>query len=380
MTVLDWGIVCFAVALGIWGYRQGLIVGALTLLGFGAGAFAGGRIAPLLLSEGSTSPYAPLFSALGAMLVGALTAVTLENLALDIRARVIRGKKRHLLDGVGGGALIAAVGLGCAWVLGAFALHAPGAGQLRGDVQRSLILRNLNELLPPSGPILNALNRVDPAPSIAGPILPVGAPNAEVVHDPDVERAGRSVVRVLGTACGLGVEGSGWVAGEGLVVTNAHVVAGQDDTTITTQDGASLQATPVHYDPANDLALLRIDADIPTLPLAPEAERDATGAVLGYPENGPFALAPARLGDTRAVLSEDAYGRGPIPRTITLLRGRVRSGNSGGPMVDSRGRVLATVFAATTSGPDGAYAVPNQVVEETLGEIAAEVDTGSCTS
>ena len=95
---------------------------------------------------------------------------------------------------------------------------------------------------------------------------------------------------------------------------------------------------------------------------------------------GPFALAPARLGDTRPVLSEDAYGRGPIPRTVTLLRGRVRSGNSGGPMIDSRGRVLATVFAATTSGPDGAYAVPNQVVEEALGEIAAEVDTGSCTS
>ncbi|MEX2107985.1 MAG: MarP family serine protease [Solirubrobacterales bacterium] len=380
MTVLDWSIVAFAAALGIWGYRQGLIVGALTLLGFCAGAFAGGRIATLLLTEGSESPYAPLFAALGALLAGALTAVTLENLALGIRARVIRGKALHFLDGLGGGTLIAAVVFGLAWVFGAVALHAPGAAELRGDVQRSLILRNLNTLLPPSGPILNALNRVDPAPSIAGPILPVASPDAAIANDRDVARAGPSVVRVLGTACGLGVEGSGWVVAPELAVTNAHVIAGQDDTTITAQDGASLRAVPVHYDPVNDLALLRIDANIPDLPFAPEAGRGTTGAVLGYPENGPYAVTPARVGDTRTVLSEDAYGRGPTRRTIVLLRGSVRSGNSGSPMVDSRGRVLATVFAATTSGPDGGYAVPNQIVKRALGEVTMPVDTGPCTS
>ncbi len=380
MTVLDWGIVCFAAALGIWGYRQGLIVGLLTLLGFGAGGFAGSRIGPLLLREGAASPYAPLFAALGALLVGALTAVTLENLALGIRARVVRGKALHFLDGVGGGTLIAAVAFGLAWVFGAVALHAPGAAQLRVDVQRSLILRNLNELLPPSGPILNALNRVDPAPSIAGPILPVAPPDATIASDRDVIGAGPSVVRVLGTACGLGVEGSGWVAGPGLVVTNAHVIAGQDDTTVTTQSGASLGAVPVYYNPSDDLALLRIDADVPALPIAQAAGRGMDGAVLGYPENGPYALAPARLGDTRTVLSEDAYGRGPVRRTIVLLRGSVRSGNSGGPIVDSAGRVLATVFAATTSGPSGGYAVPNQIVEKALGKATMPVDTGSCTS
>jgi len=380
VTVLDWGIVAFAVTLGIWGYRQGLIVGVLTLLGFGAGAVAGSRIGPLLLTKGSESPYAPLFAALGALLVGALTAVTLESLALGIRARVIRGKTLHFLDGVGGGTLIAAVAVGLAWVFGAVALHAPGAAQLRIDVQRSLILRNLNELLPPSGPILNALNRVDPAPSIAGPILPVASPNAAIAADPDVLGAGPSVVRVLGTACGLGVEGSGWVVGRELVVTNAHVIAGQDDTTVTTQDGASLRAVPIRYDPTNDLALLRIDAGLPALPFAPKAKRGTPGAVLGYPENGPYALAPARLGDTRTVLSEDAYGRGSVRRTIVLLRGSVRSGNSGGPLVDSQGRVLGTVFAATTSGPDGGYAVPNRIVERELGEVTMPVDTGSCTS
>jgi S1-C subfamily serine protease len=379
VTALDWTIVAFTLALALWGYRQGLIVGALTLVGFGAGAFAGSRIGPLLLSEGSKSPYAPLFAALGVLLVGALVAVTLESLALGLRARLIRGRVLHTADGAGGAALIAAVALGLAWVFGAVALHAPGTAQLRGDVQRSLILRSLNGVLPPSGPVLNALNRVDPAPSIAGPTTPVAPPDATIASDPDVLRAGRSVVRVLGTACGLGVEGSGWVAAPGVVVTNAHVVAGEDDTTVTTQDGASLDVTPVRYDPEDDLALLRIEAGVPALPLAPDPKRGAGGAVLGYPENGPYAIAPARLGDTHTVLSEDSYGRGPIRRTIAFLRGSVRSGNSGGPLVDSRGRVMGTVFAATTTGPAGGFAVPNDVVLSALDETAAPVDTGPCT-
>lgn len=379
MTVLDWATVAFTIAFAMWGYRQGLIVGVLTLFGFAAGALAGSRVGPLLLSEGSSSPYAPLFAALGALLVGALAAVTVESLALGLRQRLIRGRVLHLADGAGGAALIAAVALGLVWVFGAVALHAPGTAQLRGDVQRSLILRQLNDLLPPSGPVLNALNRVDPAPSIAGPTTPVSPPDPAIAADPDVRRASRSVVRVLGTACGLGVEGSGWVAAGGLVVTNAHVVAGEDDTSVTTIDGASLDATPVRYEPANDLALLHVDASLPALELAPNPKRGTAGAVLGYPENGPFAVSAARMGETSTVISEDAYGNGPVNRSIAFFRGSVRSGNSGGPLVDSRGRVMATVFAATTSGPAGGFGVPNKVVRSALAEAANPVDTGPCT-
>jgi S1-C subfamily serine protease len=381
MTILDWAIVAFTFALALWGYRQGLIVGTLTLIGFAIGAFAGSRIGPLVLSQGAESPYAPLCAALGALLAGALVAVALESLALGLRSRVIRGRGAlHLADGAGGAALIASVALGLAWVFGAVALHAPGTAQLRADVQRSVILRSLNDVLPPSGPILHALNRVDPAPSIVGPATPVAAPDQAIVGDPDVTAAGNSVVRVLGTACGLGVEGSGWVAAPGIVVTNAHVVAGEDDTTVSTQEGATVQATPVHYDPENDLALLRIDADLPTLPIAPEPNSGTSAAVLGYPENGPYSVAPARLGETRDTISEDSYGQGPIRRPITSLRGQVRSGNSGGPIVDNRGRVLGTIFAATTSGAPGGFAVPDGVVKAALGEITASVDTGPCTS
>jgi len=368
MTLLDWGIVAFTLALAFWGYRQGLIVGTLTLVGFGAGAFAAGSRRWLVLDQGSESPYAPLCAALGALLGGALVAVTLESLALGLRSRLVRGRGLHLADGAGGAALIASVALGLAWVFGAVALHAPGTAQLRADVQRSLILRSLNEVLPPSGPILQALNRVDPAPAIVGPATPVAAPDRAIASDPEAIAAGASVVRVLGTACGLGIEGSGWVAAPGLVVTNAHVVAGE-----------ALEATPAHYDPANDLAILRVGAELPVLPFARSPQSGTAAALLGYPENGPFAMAPARLGETRETISEDSYGRGPVSRSIVSLRGSVRSGNSGGPLVDARGRVLGTVFAATTSGARGGFAIPNDVVEAAIHEVLSSVDTGPCT-
>jgi S1-C subfamily serine protease len=379
VTVLDWAILAFTLALALWGYRQGLIVGALTLVGFGVGAFAGSRIAPLLLTKGSHSPYAPLFAALGALMVGALMAVTVESFALGLREKVVRRPFLHAADGAGGAALIASVALGLAWIFGAVLLHAPSTARLRADIQQSLILRSLNDVLPPSGPLLNALDRVDPAPTVLGPAAPVAQPDARIASDPEVLRAGDSVVRVLSTACGLGIEGSGWAVQPEVVVTNAHVVAGADDTTVTTQDGVELDATPIYYEPRQDLALLRVGAALPALPVSSRRREGEDGAVLGYPENGPYRLSPARIGETRATISEDSYGNGPIERTIVAMSGNVRSGNSGGPLVDPAGNVVGTVFAATTSGPHGGFAIPAEQVSEALGRTAEEVDTGPCT-
>jgi S1-C subfamily serine protease len=377
---LDWAILAFTFALALWGYRQGLIVGALTLVGFGAGAFAGSRIGPLLLAEGSHSPYAPLCGALGALLVGALTAVTLESFALGLRERVVRRPFLHAADGAGGAALIASVALGLAWVFGAVLLHAPSTAQLRADIQRSVILRELNDVLPPTGPVLNALNRVDPAPTVLGSAGPVAPPNAKIASDPDVLGAGGSVVRVLSTACGLGIEGSGWAVEPEIVATNAHVIAGADDTTVTTHSGVELEATPIYYEPRQDLALLRVGSALPPLPINSDPREGQNGAVLGYPENGPYALSPARIGQTRETISEDSYGNGPVERTIVEMSGIVRSGNSGGPLLDANGRVVGTVFAATTSGPRGGFAIPAEQVREALARTAEEVDTGPCTA
>jgi S1-C subfamily serine protease len=380
MTVLDWGIVAFTLALAIWGYEQGLIVGAFTLTGFTLGAFAGSRLAPALLSGGSHSPYAPLLAALGALMFGAAVAVSLEGLGAGVRARLIHGPTLHLADGAGGAVLIAAVALGLTWIFGAVALHAPGAAELRRDVQRSLILGHLNDLLPPSGPILNALNRVDPRASVPGPPASVGPPSKAIVSDPEVARAGGSVVKVLGTACGLGVEGSGWMAAPGLVVTNAHVVAGESDTTVSAPDGTKVDATPVHYEPINDLAVLRVDLNLPALPMARNPSPGTSAAVIGYPENGGLTISPARFGGTQSVISEDSYGRGPVTRQMSSIRGAIRSGDSGGPVVDMKGRVLATIFAATTTGKPGGFAIPGNLVRSAISNSSGPVGTGACTA
>jgi S1-C subfamily serine protease len=380
VTVLDWAIVAFTIALGLWGYRQGLIVGALTLGGFAVGAFLGSRLGPLVLSQGSDSPYAPLCGAIGALLVGALAAVALEGLALALRRRLIRRPFMHLADGAGGAALIGAVALGLAWIFGAVALHAPGTTQLRADVQNSVILQELDNWLPPSDGVLNVLDRVDPAPSITGPATPARRPDPHIAADPQVLDAGSSVVRVLSTACGLGIEGSGWAVRPNLIVTNAHVIAGADDTTVTTQSGVELDATAVYYQPEDDLALLRVESELPTLPMATGNRDGAAAAVLGYPENGPYTVTPARVGETRQTISEDSYGRGPIDRTITALGGDVRSGNSGGPLVAKDGKVVGIVFAATTGGPRGGFAVPVSEVQAALRHVSSgAVDTGACT-
>lgn len=380
MTPVDWIIVGFVLLMALWGFAQGLIVGALSLAGFAGGAFLGARLGPLLLEEGSQSPYAPLFALAGALLVGGIIASGLEVLGFHLRHRI--GPRLDVLDGVGGAVLIACVGLGIAWIGGAVALQTPGARELRRDIQRSAILSALNGALPPSGPILNALARFDPFPQIEGPAPDVGPPDARIARDPDVEAAGASVVKVLGTACGLGVQGSGWVAGDGVVVTNAHVVAGQDDTTVQVRgEGPRHDARAIWFDPTNDLAILRVSgvSGVPALRIDVDERSGAEAAILGFPENGPYTVAPGRLGDTTTVRTQDAYGRGPVQRRITLVRGEVRSGNSGGPVVDAQGEVVTTVFAATTSGSGSGFGVPDSIVEDALSQASEPVGTGPCT-
>jgi S1-C subfamily serine protease len=379
VTTLDWIILLFVSVLAVYGYARGFVVGFLSLAGFAAGAFIGTRLAPLLLSQGSKSPYAPLFGLAGALLLGGLLASGLEFLGVELRRR-IRIPGFGVLDGLLGAVLSACIGFGIAWILGAVALQTPGASQLRDDIQRSVVLQRLNQLLPPSGPILNALARVDPFPAINGPRADVPPPTGAILRDPDVRAASNSVVRILGTACGLGIEGSGWVAGSGVVVTNAHVVAGEDDTIVQEHgDGPRLTARAIHFDPRNDIAVLRVDGlGAPALPLAPTAAPGTAAAILGYPENGPYDARAGRIGETRETLTDDAYGRGPVRRLITSLRGLVREGNSGGPVVDASGRVLTTVFAATVGGPQGGYGVPDPIVRGALADARGTVSTGPC--
>jgi S1-C subfamily serine protease len=380
VTVIDWIIVAFALLMAAQGSRSGFIVGALSLAGFVVGAFVGTRIGPLLLPHGSSSPYAPLFGLAGAVLAGSVLAGGLEGVGIMVRRKVV-------IPGIGtidaglGAVLSAVIALGIAWLAGAIVLQAPQASrELRRDVQRSAILRRLNDVLPPSGVLLHALARLDPFPSVDGPEARVRAPTAKIARDPDVHGAADGVVKVLGTACGLGVEGSGWIARAGVVVTNAHVVAGEDDTVVQLRGtGPKLRAHAIAFSAKDDIAVLRVDGlSGRVLGLAADAPPGRSAAVLGFPHNGGYDVRAARLGATRRVISQDAYGRGPVTRSMLSFRGLVRHGNSGGPLVDGQGRVAGTVFAATSGGRRGGFAVPNVVVRQILGAARRNVDTGPC--
>ncbi len=375
LTTLDWLVLGFALLTALLGARRGFLTTALSMAGVVGGAMLGARLAPNFLHDGSSSPYTPLVALVGA----GVLAIVFEAVGATVGDRIRRAfplRPLWALDSVGGFVLGATLGLVLVWVFGAVALQFPGQTKLREEAQRSEILQRLNDIAPPSK-ALSALARVDPFPAIAGPLAPVEPPSPAVLRTPGVRVAAPSVVKVLGTACGLSIEGSGWVARPELVVTNAHVVAGQSDTTVQAPGSQRLSAEAVAFDARNDVAVLRVDG-LGARPLTlVDPEVGDSVAILGYPENGPFTAVPGRIGPTGTLLTDDAYGRGPVVRRVTSLRGRVRRGNSGGPAVNARGQVETTVFAART-GSDGGYGVSSDLVRKALSSAGPRVSTGAC--
>jgi S1-C subfamily serine protease len=374
VTPVDWGILGFAVLTGISGLRRGLLSSALGLGGFVLGAVLGARLAPQFLHGGSTSPYTPLAGLAGAVLLAGLCQGLGSMIGSMARGTMLAIPPLRAVDSAGGLLLGGATGLGMAWVLGAVALQVPGQTELRRQAQQSQVLQFLNELVPPRE-ALRALGRVDPFPSIAGPAVPTEPPDPKVLRQPGVRAAAPSVVRILGTACGLGVEGSGWVVAPGIVVTNAHVVAGEDDTVVVPIAGhPRLSATAIAYDRRNDVAILRVAGlAAPSLRLVDPTPGKAV-AILGYPENGPFDAEPGRVGETSAVLPRPGK---QLPSLITSLAGLVRHGNSGGPAVDATGAVQVTVFASSEQG-SGGYGVPARLIRAALTTANGPVPTGDC--
>ena len=297
-----------------------------------------------------------------------LGAVLLQFGALAV-ASFIRGGIRfaplRVIDSAGGLVLGIAIGIGIVWVGASVALLTPGETGFRQEVERSAIVKRLDSALPPRT-LLNLLARIDPLPSVIGPKAPSLPPSKGVLRDPSIRNATTRIVKVLGTACGVGVEGTGWVAGRNLIVTAAHVVAGEQDT-IVRIPGRVLPhvATVVALDLHNDVAVLRVSGlDLKPLPLA-EPQSGASVAILGYPLDGDLTAKPGRIGRTATVLTQDALQRGPVTRTITAVAGRIEHGDSGGPAVDTAGRVESMIFAARRGASSG-YGVPPSIIRGDL--------------
>jgi len=141
-------IAAFTFVLALWGFRQGLIVGLLGLAGLVVGAALGSRLAPVILEGGSNSPYAPMFALLGAVLFGSLALAISTSVGANLRGVAVRGPLGEVVDGIGGALLMSALALGIIWVLGAVVLYMPGAEGMRRDVQRSLLLGGINDVMP----------------------------------------------------------------------------------------------------------------------------------------------------------------------------------------------------------------------------------------
>jgi S1-C subfamily serine protease len=371
VNLADWLAVVVVALTVLSGFRRGLVIGVTSLSGLVVGAVVGARIAPGVL--GTSGAYVPLVALAGAAL-GGMVGQSFGVLAgRYARKSLAVLPPLRMLDSAGGVALGAATGLAICWAIGAVLLYVPGQTELRRLAQESVVVSTLTDAVPPQR-VMDAVTRIDPFAAIAGPRAEVDPPDPLVASDTEVRAAQQSVVRIRGLACGLGVEGSGWIVQPGLVVTNAHVVAGVGSPLVDRRDGDAIHAHVVAFDARNDVAVLRVPGLRGRALDVADFDRGQPGALLGYPENGPLQVTPVRLGSTGKVNTRDAYGRLERGRTVVALRGDVRSGHSGGPVMDSDGRVVATVFAQRRGSEDG-FAVPNDRVAAALENVGPALET-----
>ena len=391
MNLLDWLLVVLVLAYALSGYWQGFITGAFATGGLLLGGLFGVWLAPVALGDADPS----LMVSLGALFIVILSA-SLGQAVFQFTGSRIRDKITwqpiRALDAVGGAALSAVAVLLVAWALGV-AISGSRIGSVTPLVRSSTVLASVDGVLPDSADgALQAFNDVVGTsffPRYLEPFAPeriveVGPGPKRLLTDPDVERAADSVLKIRGTnECGRGVEGSGFLYADGRLMTNAHVVAGIDDPDVMIGD-ESVDADVVFYNPDIDVAVLALDTGgLPTLEFDRTAEAEDGVAVLGYPQDGPYNVQPARIRAEQRLRSPNIYGDGAVIREVFSLRGRILPGNSGGPIVSTGGDVVGVVFAASVTDSDTGYALTaDQVAQSAAAGMTndAPVDTGGCAS
>ena len=360
------------------GYRRGFWLSMLQYLGLLAGVLLGAIAAePLLDYIHVTSPVArPLGAVLVLIIGGSLGSSIGYATGEPIRKRILRGGRHGTSDSLGGAAFSALAVLVMMWFLGLSFSRGPSQ-EVAQQIQQSVVLHQLDSIAPQRPAFLarveDILAGVQFPAVFAGlePRLPAALPipAAATVNTPGVNNAAHAVFKVTSLGCGGLVTGSGFAIGGGYVATNAHVVSGTHAHHLLMPGGDELAATVVYFDPARDFALLSVpDLTSSGLGFAP-ASRGTDGAVIGYPGGGPERIEPAVVDGAVEAIGRDIYSNNAVTRQVYVIQGRVRPGNSGGPLVDLQGKVLGIVFATSASDPNQAYALTDDEINSDLNDV-----------
>lgn len=390
--MVDLLIVAFAVLFAINGYRHGLISSAFSFVGFLAGVVLGAQVAGPV--AGAISDDAVVRVVISLIIVFTLAGLGQFGVGLlGARVRqVVTWRPARIVDSVLGTVLSALTVLLVAWIV-ATPLAASPFPSLSGQIRQSQIVQLVDGAVPaPVRSLYQSLrDSVDRQglPDVLDPltetVVPdVAAPDQDLVASPVVGQVSGSVVKVSGAApsCSRGINGSGFVYAEERVMTNAHVLAGVDNPSVLAE-GESYPAMIVYIDEQIDIAVLAVP-DLPQIPLTfSDVERDFgdDAIVMGYPGGGDLTVGPARVRDLADIRGPNFRADGTVSREVYSLYGEVRSGNSGGPLLDTDGAVLGVVFASAIDDPATGYALSaDQVaVAAASGNVSSnEVDSGPC--
>ncbi|HSL10084.1 MAG TPA: MarP family serine protease [Actinomycetota bacterium] len=390
VSILDVFLLALLVLTAVGGYRRGALRQVFGLAGVTAGVGIGLLLGPSL-GESASDPLARVAIVLGVVVVAACAG--------NVAGYLVAGRVRKRLEPQGAAAVAdRVVGVGISvvamvlavWFLALNLANGPLPTVAR-SIRDSRLVAAMAQALPAPPPLVPQLERF--ADALGFPDVFVGLPSsgepAELPSSGTVRAAAaaasRSTVQVFGDGCAAGYlnEGSGFVAEPGLVVTNAHVVAGTAEVSVRPDGQASLEATVVAFDPRMDLAVIRVpELTAPPLPLeTAEQPRGTGGAVLGYPGSEPLVVVPAAVRRAFEPTGRDIYGRGEVERRLYELDATVRGGNSGGPFVLRDGRVAGVVFANSVLDDHVGYAIAASEVLPILDAartLTAQAGVGSC--
>jgi S1-C subfamily serine protease len=391
VTIVDWVLIGALLVFAVAGWFRGFVAGLLSFVGFLGGGLAAAFILPGIVDRFIDTEWLKVAAvAVGVLVVALIGQFAASMLGQRLRDR-ITWRPVRLVDNVAGAALNVFAFAAVVWIIASALAYLP-VSLVSEQVTQSKVLVALDSVVPPQARnafiSLRTLVGQSDVPRVFSGLAQITGPDV-AAPDPAsvteaVDEARESIVQVSGETpeCASAVTGTGFLIEPGLVITNAHVVAGVSEPDVRVRQGDQpLRATVVHFDPQVDIALLsvpQLDARPLALAQAPAASGQAA-AVAGFPESGPYRVEPARIRTMVRAVGDDIYGQSGVEREVYAFRGVVLPGNSGGPLLDDDGNVLGMVFGADDEADDTGYALTVAELDRALEAPRRGIaDTGSC--